>query len=219
MAGIRSKLEAKPARLAGRRVELEEAERALEELREQVKALQVIVDRKSVQLRAAEEIVEKLSGQLNTLKSNEEYQTMQRQIEAKQAEIAEIEEGVLESMEVVDQARVDLPGRETRVNEEKARLDAERKKLEEEMSDLEAKLTSLDSDWTQRSSDLDSGALDQYRQARDRLGHTALVMVSPEGICGGCHTRVTKNILNGALAGHIVSCNNCGRLLYSAEAI
>ena len=91
MARRKKKLEDKPARLAANKREVDTAQQELEEVREQVKKLQTIVDRRNVELQAAEGAIEKLSDQLNTLKTNEDYQAMQRQIETKRGGVREIE--------------------------------------------------------------------------------------------------------------------------------
>jgi len=214
MARIRKKLEDKPARLGKQKREVDTAEQDLEGVRDHVKQLQQIVDRKTVELRAVEDDVQKLSGQLNTLKTNEEYQTMQRQIEAKKGEISLIEDAVLESMEVVEKAKVDLPDRKARLDEERDRLTGKETELATELDELTKQMEALESDWQAKSHAVDPDALTRYQTLRSSLGHTALVAVSPEGICQGCYTKVTSNILNTALAGRSIDCNNCHRLIY-----
>ena len=214
MVRIRKKLKDKPARLGIQKREVDTAEQELAGVRDQVKQLQQIVDRKSVALRAAEDDVKKLTIQLNTLKTNEEYQTMQRQIEAKKGEISGIEDEVLESMDVVEKATIDLPGRQAKLKEERELLARKEEDLAAELELMRKQMEDLEAEWQAKSEAVDPQALERYETLRSSLGHTALVEVSPEGICQGCYTKVTSNILNTALAGRSIDCNNCHRLIY-----
>ena len=214
MVRIRKNLKDKPARLGSQKREVDTAEQGLAGVRDQVKQLQQIVDRKNVALRAAEDDVNKLSIQLNALKTNEEYQTMQRQIEAKKGEISGIEDEVLESMEVVEKAKIDLPGREAKLKQERQLLAGKEEDLTAELDTMRKQMEDLEAEWQAKSEAVDSQALARYETLRSSLGHTALVAVSPEGICQGCYTKVTSNVLNTAVAGRSIDCNNCHRLIY-----
>ena len=59
------------------------AEIALAETEEHVKRLQMVVDKRNLEMTSVEEVILKLEGQKMTLKTNEEYSAMQRQIEGK----------------------------------------------------------------------------------------------------------------------------------------
>ena len=139
---------------------------------------------------------------------------MQRQIQAKKDEISGIEDAVLESMEVVEKAKTDLPGRETRLKDERDRLADKEKELDVELDEMRNQLKDLEAEWQAKSQAVDPESLGRYETLRSSLGHTALVAVSPEGICQGCYTKVTSNVLNTALAGRSIDCNNCHRLIY-----
>lgn len=214
MARLSKKLEDKPARLKAHKREVETAERELETVREQVKKLQTIVDRRNVELQTAEGAIEKLSEQLNGLKTNEDYQAMQRQIEAKQGGVREIEDRILEGMEVVEKAKTDLPRREEKLKAEQGRLEAEEKKVDAELTSVKAELESLKAEFEEKSSAVDQEALELYLALRKTRGHTAFVEVTAAGICLGCHTKVTSNVLNTAMAGRLTTCNACHRLIY-----
>jgi predicted nucleic acid-binding Zn-ribbon protein len=214
MATLRRTMITKPAALASHRRQVAEAEAELAEVRDQVKTLQKMVDQRNVTLQLEEEQIKKLSGQLNSLKTNEDYQTMLRQIATRKATVLELEEKVLEGMEVVEGARHRIPEKEARLKAEKATLGEEEKRVAKEMADMTAQLAVFEVRWNERSAHVEDSVLRQYRHLRERFEGTALSGVSPDGVCDGCHTRVTSNVLNQALAGHLVDCNNCHRMLY-----
>ena len=177
MARLRKKLEDKPRRLAAHKREVDAAETECEEVREQVKKLQTIVDRRNVELQAAEGAIEKLSGQMNTLKTNEDYQAMQRQIDAKKDGVREIEDRILESMEVVEKTKTDLPDREAKVKAERGRLADEQKKVDDELTEVRADLAALEGEFETQSKKVGEEALSQYMALRATRGHTALAAV------------------------------------------
>ena len=57
-------------------------------------------------------------------------------------------------------------------------------------------------------------ALSRYRRILKSKRDVAVVPIR-HGACGGCHMKVTpQTVLSAKAADHLVSCDNCGRLIY-----
>jgi predicted nucleic acid-binding Zn-ribbon protein len=193
-----------------------EAEAAVAAARGVMRDAQQLIDRRSLDLSTSEEVRRRLERQLQTLKSNADYQAMQRQIAAKAGEISALETAVLEAMELLDRGRAALAEREEarrRVEElvaaEGRGLDADAARWAEEIEagrrERERLVALVPRDLRQR-----------YEEARRRHRGLALADVSPEGTCQGCHLTVTPARIAQAGAGELVNCNNCGRFLFVA---
>lgn len=66
--------------------------------------------------------------------------------------------------------------------------------------------------------DVSPAVLAQYDTLRERLGGIAIVAVTAEGVCSGCHVSVSRaNIMRVNLGNVIVKCESCRRMLCVAQ--
>jgi predicted nucleic acid-binding Zn-ribbon protein len=212
---LRKTMVDRPAALAEEERDLNDAKAKLEATVGQIRALQVILDRRQVELAQAEAAVSKMNLQLNNLKTNVEYAAMQKQIDSKREEMRTLEDRILEAMEVVENAKGELPGRKAYVGDKERILAAARAQLESDLVSLRASLASMEQEMRERQKDVPADVLAIYQDQLKRYGKLAVVTVDTAGICQGCHTKVTGQVANGAVAGHVVQCNNCERLIYA----
>lgn len=211
---LKRETERRPANLARQDRDVQEAQAALDEVKENIKQLQRRVDERNVSLKSAEDAITKMEAQAQTLKTNEEFTTMQRQIAAKKDEIGDLEEKVLEGMEVLDKAREDVPGREDELKQRQAELEGARKEVADTVAEIEAKISTLEGRWEEQSGAVSKDLLRRYVELRGRYQDKAMVELTPEGICQGCYMSVTSQDLNSALAGHAAECRNCQRIMW-----
>ena len=88
-----------------------------------------------------------------------------------------------------------------------ANLEAKSKALETQQRDLANEREAL-------ASKIDADLLDQFERLFNSKGDAAIVAVE-HGVCTGCHMKVTTATASQVKAGkEIVSCENCGRILY-----
>ena len=96
--------------------------------------------------------------------------------------------------------------------------------ISRQLTDLEAKSRALGSQQQELESEretlaaqIDSDLLDQFQRLFNSKGDAAVVAVE-HGVCTGCHMKVTTATASRVKAGkEIVSCENCGRILYLGE--
>ena len=66
------------------------------------------------------------------------------------------------------------------------------------------------------ASKIDGDLLNRFERLFDSKGDAAVVAIE-HGVCTGCHMKVTTATASRVKAGkEIVSCENCGRILYDA---
>ena len=71
--------------------------------------------------------------------------------------------------------------------------------------------------WEQLAQKIDAEAVERYERLFASKGDAAVVAVE-HGVCTGCHMKVTTATVVRARSGsEIVSCEQCGRILYIAE--
>ncbi|MEO5720988.1 MAG: C4-type zinc ribbon domain-containing protein, partial [Chthoniobacterales bacterium] len=67
------------------------------------------------------------------------------------------------------------------------------------------------------ASGIDEDVLDRFERLFASKGNAAVVALEHE-VCTGCHMKITAQTSHRVKSGReIVSCEQCGRILYSAE--
>ena len=183
------------------------------------KARQVEVERKRLELDAGTrtDSINRLKTQQYETRKNEEFRAMGNEIERYEKEIRDIEDKELELMEETDKLKGEIA-----VEEKKAA--AARELVARQLEDLEAKSKALDArladllkERAELASRIDEDVLDRYERLFASKGDAAVVALEHE-VCTGCHMKVTTQTAHRVKGGkELVSCEQCGRILYSAE--
>lgn len=183
------------------------------------KARQVEIDRKNLELDVGTrtQSIARLRTQQYETRKNDEFQAIGHEIERYENEIRKIEDEELELMVQADKLKAELD-----VEEKKS--GATKESISRQMADIESKSTALDTrlqELTKERSDLASKIDEDLLNRFDRLfaskGDAAIVALEHE-VCTGCHMKVTTATAVHVKAGkEIVSCEQCGRILYLAD--
>jgi uncharacterized protein len=182
------------------------------------KARQVEVERKKLELDVGTrtDTISRLKTQQYETRKNDEFQAMGHEIERYAKEIQKIEDQELELMVQADQLK-------EQVLVEKKRTGAANESVGRQMSDLESKAKLLESRLeelgkgrTDLAANVDEDLLNRFERLFASKGDAAVVALEHE-VCTGCHMKITTQTAVRVKAGkEIVSCEQCGRILYAA---
>ncbi|MGH9372734.1 MAG: zinc ribbon domain-containing protein [Vicinamibacterales bacterium] len=156
----------------------------------------------------------KFKNQLMEVKTNKEYQAMQKEMSVAEHEISEQETRMLERMEESDALALELKTAETALRSEQAEIARAREGLEAERGQVDEDL--------QRTADERGRVVAQVsREALaifDRIAHGRRGVAMAEardGLCTVCHVRLRPQVFNEARRNDgIVQCDSCTRILY-----
>ena len=182
------------------------------------KAQQVEVDRKRLELDAGtrQESIARLKTQQYETRKNDEFQAMGHEIERYEREIQSIEDQELELMDQVDKLKVELSAEEKNASAARESIERQMADLDEKGKTLEARLQELTAERTELASKIDEDALSRFERLFASKGDAAVVALEHE-VCTGCHMKVTTQTAHRVKSGkEIVSCEQCGRILYAA---
>jgi predicted nucleic acid-binding Zn-ribbon protein len=160
----------------------------------------------------------KFKNQLMEVKTNKEYQAMQKEMSVAEQEISDQETRMLERMEESDALALELKNAERALQEARSRAEAERRQLDAEKAELEAALRRNGEERAQVAAAVPREALDVFeRIARARKG---LAMAEArDGLCTVCHVRLRPQVFNDARRNEgIIHCESCTRILYFVPA-
>jgi hypothetical protein len=180
------------------------------------KARQLEVERKKLELDVGTrtESIARFKTQQYQTRKNDEFQALGHEIERYENEIRKLEDQELELMIEADKLKVEVEAAEKSSRATKDSISRQLKDIEAKSQALEAQQAELAKERETIASKIDPDLLDQFERLFNSKGDAAIVAVE-HGVCTGCHMKVTTATASQVRAGkEIVSCENCGRILY-----
>jgi len=180
------------------------------------KTRQVEIDRKKLELDVGtrNESVSRLKTQQYQTRKNDEFQAIGHEIERYENEIRKIEDEELELMVEADKLKAELEAEEKKSATVKESIARQTTGLEEKSTALQSRLEGLTKERAELASKIDEDLLGRFERLFKSKGDAVVVALEHE-VCTGCHMKVTTQTAHRVKAGKdIVSCENCGRILY-----
>jgi predicted nucleic acid-binding Zn-ribbon protein len=181
-------------------------------------ARHVEIDRKKLELDAGTraETIARLKTQQYQTRKNDEFQAIGHEIERYENEIRKIEDEELELMVAADQIKAELGAEEKQAAIVKESIARQTKDLEAKSTTLQSQLEGLTKERAEIADKIEEDLLSRFERLFKSKGDAVIVALEHE-VCTGCHMKVTTQTAHRVKAGkEIVSCENCGRILYDA---
>jgi uncharacterized protein len=207
LAHIEPERQALKAKAAGTQASLEAAKNRGKQIESERKRLELEVDGKKSQ-------IEKYALQQFQTKKNEEYRALAHEIETCKKVIMGLDDQQIALMEQAEVAQKEVGIATQAANEARKVVEGQITNLGDREQNLKKELAELESNREQISMAVDEGARSRYERLVKNKGTNVVVGVQ-HGVCGGCHMRLPTQILVSCRAQQeIVTCINCGRILY-----
>lgn len=204
-AAIREKLARQSARLD----ELKKAGMLLESERKKLE----------LEVKSKEALIAKYGAQQLQTKKNEEYQALGHEIERARAEISALEDRELALMEQYEASQKEIAAEADNVRAYTAQAETQLAALAAKKQNFESRRSELEKAVAECEAKTDPAVLARYRRILNSKKDVALVPIEHGTTCGGCHMKLTHQIVLQAKGNQtLASCDNCGRLLYWPEA-
>lgn len=213
---IGTEIETVPLRRKSLDAQLAASKSSVETLKQ--RSRQVEVDRKKLELDVGTrtETISRLKTQQYQTRKNDEFQAIGHEIERYENEIRKIEDDELELMVLADKAKTELTEEEKKAVAIQQSIARQTVDLDEKSKALESQLQQLTTERSELAGKIDEDLLALFERLFRSKGDAAVVAIE-HGVCMGCHMKVTTATASQAKAGkEIVSCENCGRILYDA---
>ena len=183
------------------------------------KARQLEVERKKLELDVGtrSESIARLKTQQYQTRKNDEFQAIGHEIERYENEIRKLEDQELELMIEADNLKSEIEAADKSARVAKDTISRQLTNLEAKSKALDSQQRELEKEREALAAQIDTDLLDQFERLFNSKGDAAVVAVE-HGVCTGCHMKVTTATASRVKAGReIVSCENCGRILYLAQ--
>ena len=152
------------------------------------------------------------------VKTNKEYQAMQKEIAVAEQEVRAHEDRLLEHMERAETFAVEVKAADSALKAEQAEVAREQKLLDAERGALEQEVARLTAARTELVAVLPREALSLFeRIAHGRKG--VAVAEARDGLCTVCHVRLRPQKFNDVRRNdQLTQCDSCARILYFVPA-
>ena len=156
----------------------------------------------------------KFKNQLMEVKTNKEYQAMQKEMGHAQEEIGSHETRMLERMEEADGLAAALKAAEAALKTEQGVIAADRTKLDAERAADQKELDTFTAERAAVAAQVSPDAMRIFeRVAHGRKG--IAVAEARDGICVVCHVRLRPQVFNEVRRNdQLIQCDSCTRILY-----
>lgn len=160
----------------------------------------------------------KYKGQLMEVKTNKEYQAMQKEMATAEQDVRAHEDRLLERMEEAETLAAELKVVEAALKAEQAAVVGEQKLLDAQRGEVDRELAQLTAARGGISSKLSAEALTLFqRVAHGRKG--IAVAEARDGLCTVCHVRLRPQVFNDVRRNDgLYQCESCTRILFFVPA-
>jgi uncharacterized protein len=184
------------------------------------------VSNRDLEMKSRQEHIEKMRESLNGAKTNKEYSAVLVQISAEKAEVAKMEDGLLEQMTQLESLGKTIAGLKEQIAAEKqvlAKIEAEHG---DKVTALSSQIAALKARRHEAAQHVPPEALRQYDRVSQKYPGDAMAPLDFDEndldslSCGACYMGLNVEHLN-ALRGRdeIRRCNCCNRILYLREML
>lgn len=153
------------------------------------------------------------------VKSQDEFDVLDKEITQLEKEKKEIEDVILELMEREEELVTEIPLYEKEKEREREMSEEKKNISQEDLDELIHREEILKRERERLISQLDSNFLNQYNKLRKSKGGLAVSRII-KGVCEGCNVKVSTSLINEVRKGErIIYCENCNRILYDSGKI
>ena len=161
--------------------------------------------------------ISKYREQMLSVKTNEEYKALQKEIEHTQTAITKVEDSILALMMEAETSQLEIRTAEARLKEDQQRVTEERKMLEAEHQKDVSAMESYSSERREIEKQISGDLLPRYERVRRFRGGIGL-SAAKDYVCEVCKVRIRPQVFQEIRKNdQIIACDACQRILYDPE--
>jgi predicted nucleic acid-binding Zn-ribbon protein len=190
---------------------------ALAAAQEKSKSDQTTKKKLEVEVGVAEAKISKYREQMLSVKTNEEYRALQKEIEHAQVAIRKVEDSIISLMLEAESSQNEIKAAEARLKEDQQLVNQERSHLEAEHQKEASALEGYLSERKELEKQISGDLLPRYDRVRKFRGG---IGISParDYVCEVCQVRIRPQVFQEIRKNDkIISCDACQRILYDPE--
>jgi len=197
----------------------------LEAKKEEILLTKVQSDRLELELKSRDESIGKLRASLNIAKTNKEYAAVLTQLNTTKADNSKIETQILDLMKDIEADEAECAEIQNQIDEQKQKLEQTRKDAETSAAKSEAEIEEIQKEWDVNAQDITAEPLETFKRVAETYDGEALSIVEQQGgaagayTCGGCFMGITAESVNQLMTkDDLIRCPNCTRILVLGDS-
>ena len=161
--------------------------------------------------------ISKYREQMLSVKTNEEYKALQKEIEHTQVAIRKVEDSILGLMLEAESSTQEIRQAEVRLKEDQQRVSQERKELEGQHQNDVTAMQSYITERKDLEGQISSDLLPRYERVRKFRGGIG-ISAARDYVCEVCQVRIRPQVFQEIRKNDkIIACDACQRILYDPE--
>lgn len=206
-----------PRRLADLRAEFKGKGKELEHVKEEVKQLQAGMKKMELEVETNKVAIGKYSTQIFQVKTNQEYQALDKEIINLKQKNSLIEDQIIETLMKIDDVNKKIVSLQQQLVAEEKKLKEQEVVVEQRLKNIEIEMAQCQEDRRKFASQLHEEILSTYERVFRNKPDVAVVKME-NYTCLGCHMSITHQVATDVKRGtELVLCENCSRILYISE--
>jgi uncharacterized protein len=170
-----------------------------------------------LQIQTRKDTIAKLKVQQYETRKNDEFAALGNEVVRYGAEVTKLEDDEIALMEKAEVLKAELAEAQKTLAATQARVDEEMAKISERRKNVTAQLEEFNAARSGIAAKVDPDLLEKFDRIFNHRGDAAVVELNGT-VCRGCNMKVTPACIGAAKAEKtLVTCSNCGRLVYYAE--
>ncbi|NOY89429.1 MAG: hypothetical protein GXO93_08610 [FCB group bacterium] len=194
--------------------EIKEAQEQYDNSVESLEEAKIKQKNLELEIKTKEAELQKFQQQMMSIKTNKEYDALVAEIDSVKANISSKETELLETIDLVDLL-------ENNIKDYKIKLEQTKENNTKQLSILQKKIDSIGDKVSGKeverkviTTEIPKQLMSVYERVRKGKGGSAVVAVKKRA-CGACYKSLTPRKIQDIRRGDkILTCDNCGRLLY-----
>lgn len=194
--------------------EIKQNDETLKEAKDQLNAKEIARKEHETSLASEEAKIQKFLTQQLSVKKNDEYQALNREIDMAREKVSDEEEAILMALDDIEETRKSFHEKQSEYNNRKEIL---QKRIDEQVQlqgVAQERLVGFQRDREAQADKLSEDLLRRYEQVKMQVRNGPYVCKLENHKCSGCHLRVANEVDQSVRAGNLQSCDQCGRLLF-----
>ena len=193
---------------------------ALEAKKEEVQLSKVQFDRLELELKTRDETITRLRASLNSAKTNKEYSAVLTQLNTTKADNSKIETQSLELLKDIEADEAECANIQQQIDEQKQTLEQTRTEAQTLACKYQVEIDKIQAEWDEVAKTIPEKPLEIFKRVTETYdGQAVAVIEEQEGrsraySCGGCFMGITAECVNLLMTkDDIIRCPNCTRIL------
>ena len=159
--------------------------------------------------------IKKSEAKLSSVKTNKEYQSSLKEIDALENINSKIEDDMIEFLDRIEEAENVLKAKTTEFSELETQMKTEKEIIQKEAEEGRHRLGNLDAEWETVSGDIEAEVLATYNQIKENQAYKIGIVAVKDAVCQGCHMNIPPQMYNELQRGDSLKrCPLCERIIY-----